>query len=77
MYPLILREFDSEKKSHFPTERSSFYGSQLKNLDVVYVENQETHDSRKVFEWRLVSSHVVKNWLNTNYNTKNIKMNET
>ena len=41
--PLILREFEADGNSHFPTERSSFSMSQLQNLAVVDFDNQETY----------------------------------
>ena len=47
---LILREFEADGNSHLPTERSSFSMSQLKNLTVVYFENQEIDDCKKVFD---------------------------
>ena len=48
--PLILREFEADGNSHLPTERSSFSMSQLQNLAVVYFDNQETDDRKKVFD---------------------------
>ena len=48
-HPLIVREFEADGNSHLPTERSSFSMSQLQNLAVVYFENQETDDRKKVF----------------------------
>ena len=48
--PLILREFEADGNSHLPTERSSFSMSRLQNLAVVYFDNQETDDSKKVFD---------------------------
>ena len=48
--PLILGEFEDDGNSHLPTERSSFSVSQLQNLAVVYFDNQETDDCKKVFD---------------------------
>ena len=48
--PLILSEFEADGNSHLPTERRSFSMSQLQNLDVVYFDNQETDDRKKVFD---------------------------
>ena len=48
--PLFLMEFEADINSHVPTERSSFYISQLQNLTVVYFGNQETDERKKVFE---------------------------
>ena len=48
--PLILREFEDDGNSHLPTERSYCSVSQLQNLAVVYFDNQETDDCKKVFD---------------------------
>ena len=48
--PLILREFEDYVNYHLPTERSSYSMSRLQNLAVVYFDNQETDDRKKVFE---------------------------
>ena len=48
--PLILREFGADENSHLPTERSSFSMPQLQNHAVVYFDNQETDDRKKVFD---------------------------
>ena len=47
---MLLREFETDGDSHLPTERSSFSMSQLQKLDVVYFDNQETDDRKKVFD---------------------------
>ena len=47
---LILREFEADGNFHLPTERTSFSISQLQNLAVVYFENQETDDRKKLFD---------------------------
>ena len=36
----ILREFEADGNYHLPTERSSFSMYQLRNLAVVYFDNQ-------------------------------------
>ena len=48
--PLILREFEDYVNYHLPTEKTSFSISQLQNLAVVYFDNQETYDRKKVFD---------------------------
>ena len=48
--PFILREFEADGNSHLPTQRRSFSMSQLQNLTVMYFENQETDDRKKVFD---------------------------
>ena len=46
---MILREFEADGNYHLPTERISFPLSQLQNVAVVYFDNQETDDRKKVF----------------------------
>ena len=46
--PLILREFEADRNSHLPTERSYFSISQSQNHAVVYFDNQETDDRKRV-----------------------------
>ena len=48
--PLILREFEADRNYQPSTERSSFSMSQLQNLAVVYFDNQETDDRKKLFD---------------------------
>ena len=48
--PLILREFEADGNYHLQTERSSFSMSQLQNLAVVYFDNKEADDHKKVFD---------------------------
>ena len=47
---LILREFWADGNSHLPTERSSFSMSHVQNVAVVYFDNQESDDRKKVFD---------------------------
>ena len=48
--PFILRGFEADGNSYLPIERIFFSVSQLQNLAVVYFDNQEIDDRKKVFD---------------------------
>ena len=68
-------EFEAEGNSHLSTNRSYFSMYQLQNISMVYFDNQETDDRKKVFDKYFQNKKALKegDMAPTNYQVHSVE----